>query len=78
MQTKENTEDKSNRVTCMQHNIYICKSYYRQNINEELGSISTYAKWTVELQQLIRKHTDFLKQEYPNTCLLYTSDAADE
>ena len=43
--------------------IFICKSYYRQIINEELGSTSTYAKCAVEPQQLIRKHIDFLKLE---------------
>ena len=43
--------------------IFICKSYYRQIINEELGSTSTYAKCKVEPQQLIRKHIDFLKLE---------------
>ena len=43
--------------------IFICKTYYRQIINEELGSTSTYAKCTVEPQQLIRKHIDFLKLE---------------
>ena len=40
--------------------IFICKSYYRQIINEELGSTSTYAKCRVEPQQLIREHR-FLK-----------------
>ena len=43
--------------------IFICKTYYRQIINEELGSTSTYAQYTVEPQQLIRKHIDFLKLE---------------
>ena len=43
--------------------IFIYKSFYRQIINEELGSTSTYAKCTVEHQQLIRKHIDVIKLE---------------